>query len=208
MKVLGKDSCCSHGLTRRYRFLSTASLEKSIPQFCLKKQSLVHLTYQSLEVMSSGSRLGSSQEKLGIQTYPFLAPSNLLLVFELSSDSPKVCFFRANIFGFGFSNYSGFCWGISWTITLPVYLRSPNSKRSNVLPQKEGGGSRQESSWGRRTSMRSLPPCEGSLTWLRSEMWLCQGFCHAPAPWLQVILQLRNCRDSERDGLACALAAP
>lgn len=111
MKVLGKDSCCSHGLTRRKHFLSTPSLKKGIPQFCLKKQSLAHSIPQSLEVMSAGPRLGSSQEKLGIQTYPSLPPSSLLLVAELRSDSPKVRLFSANISGFVFTNYGS--WEIS-----------------------------------------------------------------------------------------------
>jgi len=93
MKVLGKDSCCSHGLTRRKHLFSTASLEKGIPQFCLKKQSLAPLISHSLEVMSC-------QEKLGIQTYPFLPPPSLLSVAELRSDSPKVSLFSANISGF------------------------------------------------------------------------------------------------------------
>lgn len=71
---------------------------------------------------SSGSRLGSSQEKLGIQMHPFLPPSILLWVAELRPDSPKVRLFSANISGFVPTLYSCFSWGISGTMLFPVSL--------------------------------------------------------------------------------------
>lgn len=102
------------------------------------------LDIQGLEATSSGSRLGSSQEKLGIQLHPFVPPSSPLWAAELRSDSPKVCLFSANISGFVFSNCSCFSWGISRMVPFPVSLGSHRTGTFAPLPQEPGAGGRSE----------------------------------------------------------------
>lgn len=203
-KALGKDSCCSHGLRRRKHFFRAVSLGKGIPQFCLKKQSLAHLISQGLEVTSSGSRFGSSQEKLGIQMHPFLPPSSLLWVAELRTDSPKVCLFSANISGFVFSTYSCFSWGISGRIPFPVSLG--NQRTGTVYThchrsQVEVGDEREQLGQEHIQAVCASLGMQLEVTLVTD--WLWQGFCHIWAQWLRVIFQLCKCRYLGHDGLSC-----
>lgn len=97
MKVLGKDSCSSPVLARRKCFLSTASMAKGIPQFCLKQQSYLTRCPRAHCALDGGSG----------------APK---LVMRKTWDSHfrDLIYHRSVLFSAnasGFSNYNSFCWG-------------------------------------------------------------------------------------------------